>query len=253
MWLLFKLSPLIYLQLSKVAHTVLSITDSFSPSFLSSCFFFRKFNGSVSIMAYSAEPKYDLPSTPYEDRETDTGEEGRPFLSTSDVSSTNGSKKRRIFQASRIQLGLQIGTFLFTTIVLALYNINGVKEYSCAGNGVITKGMSRVNPSTHRREPCGLDSESAKANGCVFDLLTMAWLHPECYDEDLSKKFPEVASEPFYYDKEGIKPLKDYKELSEVKVMVWTTRKYHIYHCTYGWRLMHVSIRSWNLFLGKKH
>ncbi|QSZ35103.1 hypothetical protein DSL72_007967 [Monilinia vaccinii-corymbosi] len=189
-------------------------------------------------MAYPEETKYEQSSGNYGDRDADRGEEDGPFLSAS-----NGSQKRRTFRAPRVELSLQIGTFMFTTIILVLYIINGSTKFynghSQTGDGSILKGMSRINPIGHRRQPCGLDSDTAKANGCVFDLLTMAWLHPECYDEELSREFLEVASEPFFYDKEATKPLKDYKELSEVKVLVWTSRKYHIYHCSYGWRYQH--------------
>ncbi|KAF7934502.1 uncharacterized protein EAE98_000788 [Botrytis deweyae] len=191
-------------------------------------------------MAYPGKPKYTLLSKMYGERDADKGEEDAPFISTG-----NGTSRHRI-RTSRIQLGLQIGTFFFTAVILVLYFINGspfLKSHSASGDGVLPVGMSRVNPSTaHKLQPCGLDSETAKANGCVFDLMTMAWLHRDCYDDELSEEFLEVASEPFFYDMEGTKPVKDYKELSEVKVMVWTTRKYHIFHCSYGWRMMHRSL-----------
>ncbi|TVY27468.1 hypothetical protein LHYA1_G003188 [Lachnellula hyalina] len=187
-------------------------------------------------MAYPGKPKYTLLSSMYG---KDDKEEDVPFLSP------GATRLQRRFRAPRAEVILQTGTFLLTAIILALYltNISSSSlfhDHPVGGDGTLPVGMSRVNPTTaHQLQPCGLDAATAKKNGCIFDLLTMSWLAPECYDEELSEEFLEVASEPFFYDMEGTKPIKDYNELSEVTQMVYTTRRYHIFHCSYGWRMMH--------------
>ncbi|KAM3064762.1 hypothetical protein ACMFMF_011757 [Clarireedia jacksonii] len=169
-------------------------------------------------MAYPGKPKYKLLSSIYSDADK---EEADPFLPTSTLQGTHR------LHAFRIELFLQIATFFFTIIILVVYIINPssssfLKNHPVSSDGVLPKGMSRVNPTTaHQLQPCGLDSETAKANGCIFDLMTMSWLAPECYDDELAEEFLEVASEPFFYDMEGTKPIKDYVELSEVKQMLW--------------------------------
>ncbi|KAH8648273.1 hypothetical protein BGZ60DRAFT_423026, partial [Tricladium varicosporioides] len=96
------------------------------------------------------------------------------------------------FQALTVVISLAILTILLKTP----HNTS-----STTSTHILPKGMSRVNPSTaHQLKPCGEDVETARANGCIFDLLTMAWLAPDCYDSELSDEFLEVASEPFFYD-----------------------------------------------------
>jgi hypothetical protein len=169
----------------------------------------------------------------------DDKDEDTKFLSST---TTPPQQVRRI---PRAELILQVSTFIISALILALYTINNTSSSSfhkhpVAADGILPVGMSRVNPTTaHQLKPCGMDAATARSNGCIFDLLTMSWLAPECYDKDLSEAFLEVASEPFFYDMEATRPIKDYVELSEVTQTVYTTRKYHIYHCSYGWRMMH--------------
>ena len=36
------------------------------------------------------------------------------------------------------------------------------------------------------KRPCGHSAEEAKAAGCVFDIMNVAWMPWECYDQKLS-------------------------------------------------------------------
>ncbi|OJJ34470.1 hypothetical protein ASPWEDRAFT_584250 [Aspergillus wentii DTO 134E9] len=138
---------------------------------------------------------------------------------------------------------LQTTTLLasLTTIFLLLFLPHSQSTIPIP-SPTIPLGMNRINPSnTTHLQPCGTDAASARAAGCTFDLLTLAWLPPSCIDATLSQEFLEVASEPFYYDSDATQLIPNYDALSERPVgeVSWTTRKYHIYHCAFGWRLMH--------------
>lgn len=173
-------------------------------------------------MAYPGKPKYTLLSPSDSD-----------FASEPDAST-------RAPSTSRVSLALQTGTFLITIALLITLLVT--PHASVSSSPSLPRGMNRVNPSTaHQLQPCGTDAATARAKGCIFDLLTLAWLAPECYDADLSEEFLEVASETFYYDAEGLLPIESYEKLSEreINVTSHTTRRYHVFHCAYGWRLMH--------------
>ncbi|KAJ5770662.1 uncharacterized protein N7511_002713 [Penicillium nucicola] len=165
-------------------------------------------------------------------------------LNSSDADLDSVPTPARKSSFSLISLLLQIATFVssLTLLALFLYSPRASSSAISSPSTVLPVGMSRVNPSTaHQLQPCGNDAATARANGCIFDLLTLAWLAPECYDADLSAEFLEDASETFYYDEDAQRPIESYEVLSERPLgeFSWTTRKYHIYHCSYGWRLMH--------------
>lgn len=175
-------------------------------------------------MAYPGKPKYTLLSR----SDTDLVHDGL------DQDPSNPPRK------PNVSIIIQTITCLVSIAILLIVLIT--PQSSPKSPELVPKGMNRVNPhTTHQREPCGTDAATARANGCIFDLLTLAWLAPECYDGELSQEFLEVASEPFYFDEEATEKMESYEVLSEIPIGVnsWTTRKYHIYHCAYGWRLMH--------------
>ena len=176
-------------------------------------------------MAYPGKSKYSLLNSSDTDLEPLPEPAGKPYM-------------------LRVAPLLQAATFVTSVTLLVLFLIAPPNSNSAASpsHALLPVGMSRVNPSTaHQLQPCGNDAATARANGCIFDLLTLAWLAPECYDADLSEEFLEEASESFYYDEDAQHSIPDYETLSERPVgeVSWTTRKYHIYHCSYGWRLMH--------------
>ncbi|KZF21982.1 hypothetical protein L228DRAFT_247592 [Xylona heveae TC161] len=188
-------------------------------------------------MAYPGKPKYALLNSSDADADLDS------------IPATAPPVRPMMLSSSLVSLSIQAATLITSLAVLSLVLISPRNPFSSpapspapAPSALLPVGMSRVNPSTaHQLQPCGTDATTARANGCIFDLLTLAWLAPACYDADLSEEFLEVASEPFYYDSDAQQPIENYEILSERPVgeTSWTTRKYHIYHCSYGWRLMH--------------
>jgi hypothetical protein len=41
-------------------------------------------------------------------------------------------------------------------------------------------------------KPCGSSPEEAREHGCVFDNMVFAWVHPRCWDEELSHGFRDT-------------------------------------------------------------
>lgn len=183
------------------------------------------YSDDIPAMAYLGKSKYSL-------------------LNSSDADLESAPIPAHKSSLSLVSLVLQTAIFVisFTLLVLFLVALRASSSAVSSSSLLLPVGMSRVNPSTaHQLQPCGNDAVTARANGCIFDLLTLAWLAPECYDADLSAEFLEDAPETFYYDEDAQRPIESYEALSERPLgeFSWTTRKYHIYHCSYGWRLMH--------------
>lgn len=176
-------------------------------------------------MAYPGRPKYSL----VRGSDSDKDEEA-PFLSSNLPPSP---------KLAQISLFLQAGTFVIMTIILAILLFTSSLKPS-PPTDIIPSGISRLNPSPGTRlQPCGQDAATAKANGCIFDLTTISWLPLRCYDASLASEFLSVASEPFFYDKAGTQPIPGYSTLSETEGVVYTTRRYLVYHCAYAWRFIH--------------
>jgi len=90
---------------------------------------------------------------------------------------------------------------------------------------------------------CGNSSTEALQNGCVLDLIPGAWVHPDCYDEDLEREFLDYGDWHWYADPEGK------EELSEDDMRrtggpnpVYVTGEYHDAHCAFTWRKLHRAV-----------
>lgn len=103
---------------------------------------------------------------------------------------------------------------------------------------------------------CGNSPSEAKAAGCVFDLMTMAWLPMECYDSELTAQFMEEGPWTFYLSNstrpealpEEREQIPSLEAISKTTELMWTDRRFHIYHCIYGWKMMHRAIeRGWKM------
>ncbi|KAM3064761.1 hypothetical protein ACMFMG_012075 [Clarireedia jacksonii] len=96
---------------------------------------------------------------------------------------------------------------------------------------------------------CGNSPEEAKVLGCVWDLMSFSWTHPACYNKNVSDAFLEKYGPWKWYLNENNKPVGE--ELTEEDLpyvpMVWTQEHYHIAHCTYIFKLLHIAAMSGHL------
>ncbi|KAL1632402.1 hypothetical protein SLS56_003644 [Neofusicoccum ribis] len=105
-------------------------------------------------------------------------------------------------------------------------------------------------------QPCGNSPAEAEAAGCVFDLMTVSWLPLECYDGELTAQFMEEGPWTFYLSNstrpealpEEREQIPSLEAISRTTELMWTDRRFHIYHCIYGWKMMHRAIeRGWKM------
>lgn len=86
---------------------------------------------------------------------------------------------------------------------------------------------------------CGSTPEEAKSNGCIFDLMSWCWLHPECHDEILSHEMLSLGPWIWYEDVGATRPVaQEVAALGEIPIL-YVEESFHHIHCTYIWKKMH--------------
>ncbi|KAG0646676.1 hypothetical protein D0Z07_7405 [Hyphodiscus hymeniophilus] len=58
-------------------------------------------------------------------------------------------------------------------------------------------------PESRTFGSCGNDTISALQNGCILDLMSEAWVHPDCYDQELETEFLSLSDWHWYADQAG--------------------------------------------------
>lgn len=89
---------------------------------------------------------------------------------------------------------------------------------------------------------CGKDIDEARQRGCTFDILSSAWLPPECRDEALTAEF-EAAAPDGYWQFYADKPLQEPVDMDYVLAMsgdlssyYWVSWEFHVTHCFFLWQ-----------------
>ena len=117
----------------------------------------------------------------------------------------------------------------------------------CATWGLIflaNWSLSAVQPAT-KPVSCscgGTTVAEAVARGCKFTPLAIAWLPPQCLDEDLAAEFDRAGPEggwSYWADLNATIPLtrEEVGMLADTEgVVFYTTQEWHVMHCMYTWR-----------------
>jgi hypothetical protein len=102
-------------------------------------------------------------------------------------------------------------------------------------------------------EHCGLSSQEAIDRGCIWDIMSYGWIHPSCYDKKESDRWlAKYGPFKWYIDDgqqqdEKSQPLNgtltQQLSLDEIPYTqaVWTTQGYHVMHCLYLLKMVHVA------------
>lgn len=108
--------------------------------------------------------------------------------------------------------------------------------------------ISGVNTSTVLS--CGNSAPEARSLGCVLDVISRTWVHPLCYDEQITSDF--VAQNWTWYltqkDAAGkatshaIPPTQLQHTLEDDDANVMVSAKYHLWHCSYAWQKFHRAV-----------
>ena len=153
------------------------------------------------------------------------------------VSSTSW-RKRTLFTA----------TILIVTL-FGVLTIAKLRSDSLSGD-VPGAPIPQVQGGTVVTAHCGTNPEEAQARGCLWDIMSFGWVHPSCWDPvdsaRMEKKYGPwewYSGKPFNSTTElpdltGQVPLK----MNELpfEPIVWTTHGYHIQHCLYILKMLHL-------------
>ncbi|PIG88392.1 hypothetical protein AARAC_004626 [Aspergillus arachidicola] len=110
------------------------------------------------------------------------------------------------------------------------------------------RGTERINFGSVPSDYCGSTAVEARANGCVFDLVTNNWVPKRCADAETAQEFREWVSNnvrlrqswPYYYDGHGERQIASEEEMAGmVGQLVYTTTENHLGHCTFLMRRLH--------------
>lgn len=91
-------------------------------------------------------------------------------------------------------------------------------------------------------------ASDATTRGCVYDIISGSWVHPECHDAELEAEF--LAHQPpwkWWADEQrtqevSVDELRATGGLNPTGYFV--TPEYHDYHCAYTWRKLHRAIEG---------
>jgi hypothetical protein len=91
---------------------------------------------------------------------------------------------------------------------------------------------------------CGTNPEEAQARGCVWDIMSFGWVHPTCFNQEESDSwYAEYGPWEWYTEKPGNET--DAVRLTPEQLpftpLVYTTQGYHIQHCLYILKNIHIA------------
>lgn len=83
---------------------------------------------------------------------------------------------------------------------------------------------------------CGQSPEDAVEAGCVFDLMSFAWIYPVCVDEELTTEFLKLKDWAWWTDADGSEEVaQDEVALGRHKE-IFVTWEYQLQQCVYLWK-----------------
>lgn len=85
---------------------------------------------------------------------------------------------------------------------------------------------------------CGKSPTEARAAGCRFEVNNFAWLHPDCYDEELDRDWtagPLAKDLEFWEERGGKGPIPKELVMEGEVELVWVNTRQHRRHCLFVW------------------
>ncbi|TGO34137.1 hypothetical protein BHYA_0211g00220 [Botrytis hyacinthi] len=155
---------------------------------------------------------------------------------------TRSQTHRRIFFISSILAIVVLGAVTLTTLLVDSHSgvvPNTPPPPSQGGSQVVAH--------------CGISAQEAMERGCLWDIMSFGWIHPLCFDKEESDRWAAKYGPFDWYVDDG--QAVDEKEqpvngtltqplsLDEIPFAqsVWTTQGYHIMHCLYLLKMVHVA------------
>ncbi|EMD95340.1 hypothetical protein COCC4DRAFT_65434 [Bipolaris maydis ATCC 48331] len=89
-------------------------------------------------------------------------------------------------------------------------------------------------------EHCGNSPQEAQDLGCTWDLMSFGWVHPRCFKPDESQMWLEKYGPwKWYYDLNATQEIAP-EDLTTTG-RVYTEQGYHVVHCLYIFKLLHMA------------
>ncbi|TGO09336.1 hypothetical protein BTUL_0170g00280 [Botrytis tulipae] len=162
--------------------------------------------------------------------------------SSSSEKETRSQTHHRIFFISSILAIVVLGAVTLTTLLVDSHSgvvPNTPPPPSQGGSQVVAH--------------CGISAQEAMERGCLWDIMSFGWIHPLCFDKEESDRWAAKYGPFDWYVDDG--QAVDEKEqpvngtltqplsLDEIPFAqsVWTTQGYHIMHCLYLLKMVHVA------------
>jgi hypothetical protein len=173
-------------------------------------------------------------------------------------------KNRRTLRLKIIGLSLCLGSLILVFLVLATFGIilhSFITHIYPAGESCSNSLLNPVpNQVSNLQKPgtftCGTTGDEARALGCQWDILTLAWEHPDYFDPEMTREFEALGPWQFYWSSRPGKEVPEPEMLSpippelvsEQTQRIWTDMRHHIMHCIYTWKMMHRAVeRGWKM------
>jgi hypothetical protein len=89
---------------------------------------------------------------------------------------------------------------------------------------------------------CGSSVTEAKSLGCIFDTMSFIWVHPACYDRELTTEFETARDWKWYTEYHGESGNGELISMDDIRTGefdAWVPWEFHTVHCTFQWRKMH--------------
>src|ERR1700712_3744282 len=148
----------------------------------------KKSSDSLSMSNPSSPPEYE----PLRGKDSDSVD-GLDMLPLH--RSAASRRHRRYITLAKLLSGVVLVAFIVLPFALSFHTVELL--------GKIGALVKTPKPSAGQRSykfPCGNTASEAAAKGCIFDIMSMAWQSPECYDEDLAAEFADLGPWEFYSD-----------------------------------------------------
>ncbi|PMD46155.1 hypothetical protein L207DRAFT_417719, partial [Hyaloscypha variabilis F] len=91
---------------------------------------------------------------------------------------------------------------------------------------------------------CGTNLEEAQALRCIWDIMNFGWIHPTCFDQVESDRWYDTYGPWEWYTEKpgnGTDAVRLTPEQLPFTPVTYTTQGYHVQHCLYIFRSIHVA------------
>lgn len=155
------------------------------------------------------------------------------------VDKLNNQPRRLPVFAILVSLGILT---TLTALMVVLHQLQYI-SVALARSSQSTDGHSHKEADTTNWRGCGSNSTAARSNGCQFDVMLTAWIHADCFDEELLESYLAAHNYTWYADSNLSVPVPDEVVRAGDHFRVYVEPAFHYVHCAYMWEMQ---MRAWH-------